>query len=240
MRNLLLGLLSVAVLTGSCRFIHGERIRGNGNLKTENRNETGFKGVESSGSFDLYVSTGATTAVKIEADENIIPYIETYVDGDILKIDTKDGYWLSPKRQAKIFVSAPDYHRIKSYGSGNIIGENKIVGTQKLDLGVSGSADIKMEVDAPEIDADITGSGNLVLAGKTKAFRSSVSGSGNVRAYDLLAEETRVRVAGSGNADVYASVSLDVSVAGSGDVRYKGNGKISSNIAGSGGVKKVD
>jgi hypothetical protein len=240
MRNLLFVLLSVAFLAGSCRFVSGERVRGNGNLKTESRNETGFKGVEQHGSFDLFVSTGATTTVRIEGDENILPYIETYVDGDILKIDTKDGYWLSPKRQVKIFVTAPDYNRIKSYGSGNIIGENKIVSTSKLDLGVSGSADIKMEVDAPEIDADITGSGNLNLNGKTRIFHSSVSGSGNIRAYDLLSEETRVRVAGSGNADVYASVSLDVNVAGSGDVRYKGNGKVSSSIAGSGDVKKVD
>jgi hypothetical protein len=240
MRNLLFVLLSVAVLSGSCRFVSGERVRGNGNLQTENRTQSGFRGVEQHGSFDLFVSTGATTSVKIEAEENILPYIETYVDGDILKIDTKDGYWLSPKRQVKIFVTAPDYYRIKSYGSGNIIGENKIVSTSKLDLGVSGSADIKMEVDAPEIDADITGSGNLNLNGKTKIFHSSVSGSGNIRAYDLLSEETKVRVTGSGNADVYASVSLDVNVAGSGDVRYKGNGKVSSSIAGSGDVKKVD
>jgi Protein of unknown function (DUF2807). len=67
-----------------------------------------------------------------------------------------------------------------------------------------------------------------------------VSGSGDVHAYDLLSEDTKVRVTGSGDADVFASVSLDVSVAGSGDVRYKGNAKVSSNISGSGGVKKVD
>jgi hypothetical protein len=240
MRNLLFVLLSAAVLTGSCRFVGGERVRGNGNLQTENRSQAGFKGVESYGSFDLFVSAGATTAIKIEAEENILPYIETYMDGDILKIDTKDGYWLSPKRPVKIFVTAPDYRRIKTFGSGNIIGETKITGTQKLDLGVTGSADIKMEVDAPEIDADISGSGNIQLNGKTRVFHSTVSGSGDVRAYDLMAEETKVRIAGSGNADVYASVSLDVNVAGSGDVRYKGNGRVSSNIAGSGNVKKVD
>lgn len=240
MRNLLLVLTSVVVLAGSCRFVTGERIRGNGNMKTENRNETGFRGVESSGSFDLYVSSAASNTVKIEAEENLLPYIETYVDGDILKIDTKDGYWLNPKRQIKIFVSAPDYRRIKSSGSGNIIGENKIVATGKLDMGVSGSADIKMEVDAPEVDADIAGSGNLQLTGKTKVFRGSVAGSGNVRCMDLLSEETRIDVAGSGDAEVYASVSLDVSVAGSGDVRYKGNAKVNSHIAGSGSVKKLD
>lgn len=240
MRNFLVLLLSIALLAGSCRFVTGEKVSGNGNVKTEDRSQTGFKGIETHGSFDLYVSSGAANSVKIEAEENLLPYIETYMDGDILMIDTKDGFWLRPKRSVKIFVTAPDYYKIKSEGSGNIIGENKIVGTGKLDLGVSGSADIKMEVDAPEIDADLTGSGNLIINGQTKVFHSSVSGSGNIRAYDLKAEDTKVRIAGSGNADVYASVSLDVSVAGSGDVRYKGDAKVSSNIAGSGNVKKVD
>ena len=240
MRNFLLLLASVAVLAGSCRFVGGKRVKGNGNMRTEERPQTGFKGVESYGSFDLFVSNGPTATIKIEAEENLLPYIETHIDNDILKIDTKDGYWLRPQRSVKIFVTAPDYRRIRSYGSGNIIGENKIACTGKLDLGVTGSADIRMEVDAPEVDADISGSGNIQLNGQTKLFHGTVSGSGDVRAYDLKAEETRVRIAGSGNADVYASVSLDVNIAGSGDVRYKGDGKVNSNIAGSGNVKKVD
>lgn len=240
MRKILFLLLSAAVLTGSCRFIGGKRVRGNGNVKTEDRVQTGFKGVESYGSFDIFVSAGPETTLKIEAEENLLPYIETYIDNDILKIDTKDGYWLRPKHSIKIYVTAPEYRRIKSYGSGDIVGQTKITGTDKLDLGVTGSADIKMEVDAPEIEAGITGSGNIVLKGSTKTFHSSVSGSGDVRAYELLSEDTKVRISGSGNADVYAAQNLDVSVSGSGDVRYKGNGRVNSNITGSGNVKKVD
>lgn len=240
MRNFLLLLLSVSVLAASCRFVRGKRVRGDGNVKTETREHSGFKGVVQYGSFDLLVSSGATQSVKIEAEENILPYIETYMDGDVLTVNTKDGYWLDPKTQIRVYVTSPDYQVIKSNGAGNIIGENKITATGKLDLGVSGSADIRMDVDAPEIDADITGSGNLDLKGKTKIFTGSVSGSGEIRAMELMAEETKVRISGSGNADVYASVSLDVNVAGSGDVRYKGNAKVNSNIAGSGDVKKID
>jgi hypothetical protein len=240
MRNILLLVLSVALLTGSCRFMGGKRVRGNGNVKTEDRPISGFKGVESHGSFDLFVSNGPTTTVKIEAEENLLQYIETYMDGDMLVIETAEGFNLNPRRDMKIFITAPDYRRIRSHGSGNITGQNKITTSEKLDLGVSGSADVKMEVNSPEVDADIAGSGNLILNGQTKRFKGTVAGSGSIRAYDLLAEETIVDIAGSGDADVFASVSLNVSVAGSGDVRYKGNAKVSSNIAGSGNVKRVD
>src|SRR5262249_38261384 len=160
------------------------------------------------GSFDIFVSTGAQQSVKIEAEENLLPYIETYVEGEILKIDTKRGYWLNSKRDIKVFITAPDFSRIRSFGSGNITGETKITTTGKLDLAVTGSANIKMDVDAPAVDADISGAGNIFLNGKTKSFHSTVSGSGDVHAYELLSEETAVRIAGSGNAEVYASVSL--------------------------------
>jgi len=241
MRNFLLLLIVAAAFIPSCNFFRGERVRGNGHQTTEERAVGSFKSVSSSGSFDIYVSSAATPAVKIEAEENLLPYIETYVDGDKLYIDTKDGYWLDNKRAMRVFVSAPEFTSIHSSGSGNIIGETKITNPHKLALSVSGSADIKMEVDAPEVEAEVSGSGDIRLQGQTKIFKTGVSGSGDIHAMDLLAEETSVQITGSGDADVYASVALDVAVTGSGDVRYKGGGQLrKSNIAGSGKVTKLE
>jgi hypothetical protein len=200
---------------------------------------SGFTGVASHGSFNVYVSTGEPT-VKIEAEENLLPYIETYVDGNTLHVRTKEDAWLRPSRQVKIFVSAPVFSSIHSYGSGDIIGQSKIADSSRLELGVSGSANIKMDADAPEIDAEISGSGDIDLTGQTKTFKGQINGSGNVKAMGLQSENATVKIYGSGNADIFASVKLDVHVAGSGDVRYKGNAQVSSNINGSGSVKKVD
>jgi hypothetical protein len=90
------------------------------------------------------------------------------------------------------------------------------------------------------VDAEINGSGNIDLKGETKRFNGEIRGSGNVRAMDLKSEDATVKIYGSGDADIFASVRLDVHVAGSGDVNYKGNAQVSSSIAGSGRVKKVD
>lgn len=240
MNKLFIFLLPVVLLSASCRFIGAKRVRGNGNMQTENRSTSSFSGVESHGSFDVYVSVGSQTSVKIEAEENLLSFIETYVDGNVLKIKSKDGFWLAPQRSIRVFVTAPAYSRICSYGSGDIVGETKITGTEKLDLGVTGSADIKLEVDAPEVEAEITGSGNIDLKGQTKRLESQIAGSGDIHAIDLQSEESRVKIMGSGNAEVYASVKLDVSISGSGDVRYKGGAQVNTNIAGSGNVQKLD
>jgi len=239
MKKLFGFLFILLVVFSSCRFITGQRIRGNGNVRTETRSPGSFKSLASHGSFDVFVSSGEQ-AVKIEAEENLLPYIETYVEGYTLHVETKDNYWLSPGHKVKIFVSSPDYESIRSYGSGDIIGESKITNSSKLELGVNGSANIKMDVDAPEINTETNGSGDIFLRGETKSFEGEIHGSGNIKALDLKSGDATIKIYGSGDADVFADEKLDVHVAGSGDVTYKGNAQVSSSIAGSGRVKKVD
>jgi hypothetical protein len=239
MRKIFFIALIAGLLLASCRFVTGKRIRGNGNVRTEQRTPGNFRSVASHGSFTVYISSGPQS-LKIEAEDNLLPYIETYVDGSTLHIDTKDNFWLRPSREVRVYVSSPDFESIHSFGSGDIIGQSKITDSSHLKLGVSGSADIKMDVDAPDVDAEINGSGDIDLKGETKTFNGEIHGSGNVRAMDLKSEDATIRIYGSGDADLFASMKLDVHVGGSGDVRYKGNPQVSSNIAGSGSVKKVD
>jgi Putative auto-transporter adhesin, head GIN domain len=239
MRKYITLLAALLIVFASCRYVTGKRIRGDGNVKTEQRSVGNFNSVSSRGSYNVYLSAGEP-GVRIEAEDNLLPYIETYVDGNTLHVGTKQDYWLKPEREVKIYVSAPSFEKIHSFGSGDIRGESVLHNASKLELTVSGSANIKLDVDAPEIDAETNGSGDIYLAGNAKTWTGEIRGSGNIKAMDLKADETRVRIYGSGDADVFAGSKLDVKVAGSGDVRYKGNPQMSTSIAGSGKVTKVD
>jgi hypothetical protein len=95
-------------------------------------------------------------------------------------------------------------------------------------------------LNTPKIAADISGSCDLLLTGETKDFSVHGSGSTDIKAMDLKAENVDVHISGSGEADVYASVKLNIGVSGSGSVRYKGNPSISQEISGSGSIKKVE
>ena len=138
-------------------------------------------------------------------------------------------------------MTSQSFNKVHLSGSGNIISQNQIMGSDKVDLSVSGSGNIKVNLHAPSVEAQMSGSGDINLSGEAKRFEGSLSGSGNIRAMDLKTEETAIRISGSGNADVFASTKLDVRVTGSGDVRYKGGvQQVTSNITGSGSVKKMD
>jgi hypothetical protein len=238
MKSFLL-LAASAILLYSCNYIRGEKVRGNGNLITQDRNPGNFSGVKASGSFDVHITSGANQ-LKIEAEDNILPYIETVVENNTLKISTKDGYWLQPKRDVTIYVAAPNFHSVEVHGSGNIIGDNTINSNNSLNVSIDGSGDIRMAVHSPNVHARISGSGNIRLSGETTVFDSEIHGSGDIRAFDMKASESKVEIGGSGSAEVVAENKLNVEVNGSGDVRYKGNPQVSSNIRGSGSVVRRD
>jgi len=224
----------------SCDYVMGERVNGNGVSKSEERQVGDFSGVTGMGSINIIVTDGPSNSFRIEADENLLEYIETSNNNGTVEVYTREGYNINPKSGIRVYATAPAFHRLDVSGSGTIKSTGKINGRDELHTEVSGSGDIQLEVDAPRIEAEISGSGSVTMTGNTKDFSAQVSGSGDVHCFNLMTENTEIDIAGSGNAEIFASKTLDVDVAGAGDVRYKGNPAIKQSIAGSGSVRKVD
>lgn len=239
MRNFVILVLWLCLIFTSCRFMGSERISGSGNSSTEDRNMGSFSGVETVGSMDIIVLQGPSHAVRIEGDDNLLEYVETELDGNMLEIRPRKGYNLRPRAGLKIYVTAPYFDKLSVTGSGKITSQSKIISPRKLEVNITGSGDIEADVDAPEVSSEITGSGTVRLKGTTKRFTTEISGSGDTFAWDLLSEEAKVEIAGSGNVQLFASKNLDIEIAGSGDIQYKGNPSVSTSKAGSGSVKKV-
>lgn len=237
MKKLATLILLITVLA-SCGF-SGKRIKGNNKVTTEDRSTSNFAGVSSYGNYDVYVAIGSPASVKIEAESNILPYIETFVEENILTVRSKKEVWLSPRKKIKVFVTAPRFMQLHSNGSGDILGQTPISDSSKLDLKVRGNGKIQLDVDAPEVKAELTGNGDIQLKGQSRFFDCKLQGNGNLRAFDLMAEETKVHILGNGDAEVYASVKLDVSIGGNGQVRYKGNAQPSTHITGNGNITQV-
>jgi hypothetical protein len=233
--------LSTAFFLGSCHDFMGQRVHGNGNVKTEDRNVNNFKNVDVSGAAKVLVSQGDHCSVRIEADDNLQQYIEVEQNGDEISIHEREGFHLVSGNNIKIYVTAPVYNRISASGAGDIIGENKITNAEPMGMHLSGAGDIKMEIEAPKLEAEISGAGSIYMKGQTKDVSLNISGTGHAHCYDLLSENTKVDVSGVGSAEVYASVRLDADVSGVGNVRYKGNAsQVNQQVSGAGSVRRAD
>ena len=240
MKRIFAGLFFTSFILGSCHFMGGHRVKGNGTMKTETRNASGFNAVDIRGNMDLYLRQDSSFSVRVEADENLMEYIIIKTEGNKLVIEPKDGYNLSGTKDIKIYVSAPQVKDLDASGSCDIIGENRIVSAEPFELDLSGSSDVKLEVNSPKVDAELSGSGSIQLKGETKDLFVSGSGSTDIECMDLMAENVEVDISGSGNANVFASVKLNVEVSGSGNIRYKGNAAVTKSISGSGSITKVE
>lgn len=182
----------------------------------------------------------SSRSVKVEADENLMQYIIVRTDGDKLIIEPKDGYNLSGTKAIKVYVSSPVFKSLDASGACDIVGETKIVSSEKIDIDLAGSSDVNLDLKAPEVEAELSGSGSIELKGETRDLSVSGSGSTDIKCMNLLAENVKVDISGSGDGEVFASVKLDVSVSGSGHIRYKGNASVTKSISGSGSVTKIE
>jgi len=240
MRKIYFIIASAAVFLASCDNVFNKTIKGNGNLKTEERNINSADKIKSYGSFDIVIVQGNTTSVKVEADENLMDYIVTENENGALVIKAREHYNLRSDDPIKITVTTSELELIEVAGSGNVRGEGKFTGRDHLKISVAGTGDVNLNVNTPEIDAHIAGTGNITLAGETRASKIEIAGVGDYNAENLMSEDVEIHIAGSGNTRVHAENKLDVHIAGSGDVFYKGNANISQDIAGSGKISKID
>jgi Putative auto-transporter adhesin, head GIN domain len=241
MKKLLLLLIVIAFATPSCRYMLGKRIKGNGNIKTEEHNVSSFKNVEVSGAIELFVAQGDLKPVKIETDENLLQYIEVLQEGNKIIVQSRSGINLKPTSKVKVYVTSPVYNNIDVSGASNINGLNKIINTERMKMEVSGAGDINMDVNAPSITAEVSGAGTVNLKGETKTFDLILTGAAKGHCFELLSENTKVDISGAGEADIYASIKLDAEVSGAGSVSYKGAAtSVSQHVSGAGSVKKAD
>ena len=211
----------------------------------------------------LYLRQGSPQKVEIEGKAEVLKEIDIEVQGERLVIG-KEGKWSdwfssdnNDDEEVKVYITMQDVEGLSVSGSGELIGETKIV-AGNLDLNVSGSGNLKIEADASgDMEADVSGSGNLIVKGKCGGFDSDVSGSGKVSLDLIISEEAEFGISGSGKiqasgsaARVKAAISGSgkvlaadlvtnscyVRISGSGDVEINVKNEIDANITGSGTV----
>ncbi len=218
----------------------GEKIKGNGNQKTENRSTAEYDEIKLQGYFDVDLVAGKEGNISVQAEENLLPYIKVEVEGNVLKIYQEKGKNLQVSRGNKILITVP-FDKISAVnlsGSGDINTKNQIK-TEKFTATLSGSGDLNIDVDASEVEAKLSGSGDVRLKGKSDKLVAKISGSGDISANDLMTKDVEVGISGSGDIRVNCSENLNARVSGSGDIFYSGDPKSKdTKVSGSGNIKK--
>jgi hypothetical protein len=216
----------------------GRGVRGSGDVVEETREVSGFTGVTLATIGNLYIEQGDEEGLRIEAEDNLLPYFEIEVDGGMLEIGTKPGVDLRPTVPINFYLTARGLDAILLAGSGEIEAPGLEAGD--IEATVSGSGEVNMPgLAADKLTVVIAGSGDLSISGEVDEQKITISGSGEVKARDLECSEAVVRITGSGSATVQVSDHLDVTISGSGSVRYVGSPTVETTVTGSGSVRQI-
>jgi hypothetical protein len=235
-RRILLAVTAAAFLSAPAL---AETVRGNGVMKTETRAVSGFTAVGLGIAAKVEVRVGATEGIAIEADENLLPLIETSVKRGELEIKAVRYNLNLDSRQIRIVVNAKQIDQLDIGGSGSITADVVKGKKLSLDIGGSGSIDVK-KADVEKVSVNIGGSGDVkVGGGSAKRLNISIAGSGDTDTRGLLSDEVDINIAGAGDAVVAARNSIAVLVAGSGSVQYFGDPSIKQTVLGSGRIKRL-
>lgn len=240
MKRLTLFLLVLFSIICVISCINNERVYGNGKLSTKDINITPKSKLKTKGSIDVQLVQAAESSIIVQADENIIPLIlvENNDEGETI-IKTKSGYNISTDNVILVTYTTPSIQSVTVAGSGSVVSQNKISNSNSFNLSISGSGNATLNLHTPQFTGKITGSGNITCSGETQNISISISGNGDYKGEELMSENAKVKISGSGNVRLHADASLDVNITGSGDVFYKGNPSVKKTVNGSGNIEKL-
>jgi hypothetical protein len=235
-------LIAALALTGCVTIDFGgdglRTIRGSGNLVTEERPVSGIERIALYGIGEVEVTLGASETLVIEAEDNLLQYLETEVDNGVLELRTRNLINLQPRKDIRYTVTVKSIDGLEILGSGNITLDQADVPSMRLLIAGSGGIHVG-DLKADALDITIPGSGKIQVSGEVERQTINVAGSGKVQANDLRSQSAEVRLAGSGDMTIWVVEDLTVRILGSGDIRYYGSPSVSQTILGSGNVTSL-
>jgi hypothetical protein len=238
-RSILLPLaITAAILFGACGVnIDVDIDRGSGNVIREARSLETFDRVVLHGLGDLTVSQGEQESLEIEAEDNVLPYIETEVRDGVLEI-RYERKTILPTKPVKFHLVMRELRGLDTRGVSNILADG--VATDRLQIGISGTGNVNIrDLRAGALAVNVSGAGNCTVDGTAGEQAVTLSGAGSYNGGELASGAATVTITGLGKVTVWAQDSLNVTISGTGGVDYYGSPQVRQQISGLGQVNHL-
>jgi len=183
-----------AAVFGAGKWMKG--IRGSGEMLTEIRDVKAFTGISLALPCQVEIENGQEQEVTIETDDNILGYILSYVQDDILHINSKNN--LTPSKHIQIKITTDKLSKLKISG---------------------------------------TSRGKMKATGKVDNLDIIISGMGTINFKEIKSKSAKLKISGSGKAELYVEESVDAVINGAGKANIWGKpAQVSKRINGLGKI----
>lgn len=186
---------------------------------------------------EVVYSSQPSNTVRVELQENLLPYLHVTVSDGRLQVDSDRGFLYDGKTVGRIYVNAPVLEKMYLSGATTLKDSDTISG-DSFTLDLSGAAEVKMDFDLRELRVVAAGACDLRLSGETDEMDVEISGAGSLDSRDLQAKNAKVEMSGAGSAVISCSDQLDAVISGAGSLEYYGNPDVRKDIGGAGSVRQ--
>lgn len=242
-------LACIVMFFASCEITDNETIHGNGDVQSKEISLFDYQSVETNGAFEIILVHDSLGLVRIEAESNILPFIEVYTTHNKLVIENKENYTFRLNEPIKVTIHHRGIENFQLNGAGNVdfgtivsttftcglSGSGDMTGTieaPSIDFIISGTGSVNSYLACDEVEASISGTGSLYFEGQAVSSIFTVSGTGNINAKNLPVETCQTQVSGIANENITVSKKFYVTVSGIAVIDYWGSPEIISNYSG--------
>jgi CxxC motif-containing protein len=211
--SLLLILISFSVIGSSCTTY--SKIEGNGNSRNKNYDFEKFDAIDASSAFVIDVEVGEEQSVSIKTDDNLLKYVNVFVENNTLYLEIKNNVCISGKIYADISLEKLNNIDLSGACKINVVG-----------------------VNSNRFSIDMSGACKGTLSGKTEELTIDLSGATKIDCSELIAKNVDLDVSGASKCKIYSSNSLFVDASGASKITVLGNPPIlKSDISGASSIK---
>lgn len=244
---------------GACGPMSVNAERGSGRVTAEDRTVRGVDAVTLNTSGKLFIEKGEAESLRIEADDNLLPYLQIFVRGGELTIQRSKTANLHFSQPPRYYLTAKNLNAINIFSSGDV--EAPDLEADNFSITVSSSGDLRMGnlktgllkadlnssgdvfmglLTADRLEATLNSSGDLRISGGSVGKQNvSLNSSGDYGAQDLDSVETAISLNSSGDASVRVRDRLDANLNSSGDLHYRGSPSLNLNRNSSGNIVRT-
>ncbi len=210
-------LVALLLATGCVINLGSSGVQGSGIVKTESRSVTGFSLIDFKSEGKVMVQQTGKESLTINAEDNLLPLLETRVADHILYLGTVNDVDINPTKPIEFIMEVKSLENFNMTGVGSI--EAK---------GIQGK----------QLTIDLTGVGNMAIEGSADSLDLRLDGIGSYRGDRFKTKQATVHSDGVGSAVINVSDQLDASVSGVGSVEYIGSPKVQKSGQGMGNIKQ--
>jgi Putative auto-transporter adhesin, head GIN domain len=210
-----------------------------------------FKSIYVNSNYTVYLKQTNKQEVIVEAVTEVYELTNIVVDNGVLMVNVErkpdnpnKTIWskiddIKIRPTMKVYVSMKNVNELQVNGGGKIISENSIA-ADYLNISVSGNGGMELDIKGNTVKTDISGSGSIMIKGYATSNQITESGSGTLNAFECELESAKIKVSGSGSAELNVTSVLEAQILGSGSVKHKGNTKtVTKKVYGSGAVERA-